>query len=174
MNEKARAIVEALRLTRHPEGGFYRRTWESGVTLPAEALPARFAEPRLLGTAILFLLEGSDFSALHRLKSDELWHYHDGAGAELTVIHPEGRLETVRLGRRVEAGETPQHAIPAGTWFGGRVLVPGSYVLLGCTVHPGFDFADFELARRDLLTAEFPEHRVPIERLTRCPLEVTP
>jgi predicted cupin superfamily sugar epimerase len=134
--------------------------------IEAASLPARFGGPRAHSTAIYFLLPGDQISALHRIKSDEIWHFYAGTALTLTLVHPDGRLEQPRLGADPGRGEAFQALVPAGCWYGAAVDDPTSYALVGGTVAPGFDFADFELAdRRDLL-ARFPQHRETILRLT--------
>jgi predicted cupin superfamily sugar epimerase len=163
----ARQWIEALGLRPHPEGGYYRETYRSGETIPRAALPARFTGDRSFSTAIYFLLAGDDFSALHRIKQDETWHFYDGAGLIIHIIDPAGNYAAVKLGRDLRAGEAPQAVAPAGHCFGATVSDPGSYGLAGCTVAPGFDFADFEMPGRAQLLALFPQHSELIERLTR-------
>lgn len=161
--------IAALGLRPHPEGGFYRETYRSAETFEREQLPARFAGPRAQSTAIFFLLPGDHISALHRLKSDEVWHFYAGTGVTLTMILPDGGLEVRRLGSDPARGETFQAVVPAGAWYGAAVDDPGSWALLGGTVAPGFDFADFELADRAKLLERHPQHRDVIVRLTRAP-----
>ncbi len=169
LEQNARYWIERLGLVAHPEGGHFRETYRAAEYVAAEHLPARFGGPRPFSTAIYFLLEGDQFSALHRITADEVWHFYAGSPLLLSVIHPGGELEEVRLGPGNQARETLQAVVPAGCWFGARVAVPGSYALAGCTVAPGFDFADLELADRAHLLARYPQHRAVIERLTRGP-----
>ncbi|HEV8143518.1 MAG TPA: cupin domain-containing protein [Methylomirabilota bacterium] len=159
--------IAALGLVPHPEGGFYRETYRAPELIAAEHLPPRFGGPRTFSTAIYFLLPGDQVSALHRIKSDEIWHFYAGTALTLTLIHPDGRLETPRLGPDPARGESFQTLVPTGCWYGATVDDPGSYALVGGTVAPGFDFADFELADRQTLLARFPQHRQPILQLTR-------
>lgn len=159
--------IEALDLARHPEGGWFRETYRSPETLPADALPARFGGGRSMSTAICFLLEGNDFSALHRIKSDELWHFYAGSPLAVHVIGGEGAYRMITLGSDPDRGEVFQAAVEAGSWFGASLSNAQSYALVGCTVAPGFDFADFEMGERERLCAEYPGHREIIERLTR-------
>ncbi len=161
--------IAALRLRPHPEGGWYRETYRCGESVPAAALPGRFAGSRSLSTAILFLLKGGERSAFHRLAADEVWHFHAGGHLRLHLLHPDGKHEEIAMGRRPSAGEVIQAVIPAGTWFGARPAGRGSYSLVGCTVAPGFDFADFELADREALLALFPAHAALIRSLTSGP-----
>lgn len=142
--------IEKLALAPHPEGGHYRETYRKD--------PA--------ATAIYFLLKSSECSRLHRLKSDEMWHFYEGSGLIISVIHPESTLETILLGSSPEKGERFQAVVPAGCWFGARVSGPDSFALTGCTVAPGFSFEDFELADRQALLRQYPQHRALIEKLT--------
>ena len=155
--------VRALDLVPHPEGGYYRETYRAMAT----STPTGFPGPRALSTAIHFLLRRGEFSALHRLRSDELWHFHAGATLGVVELTAAGALAEHRLGLDIAAGERPQLVIAAGSWFGARVIDDGAFTLAGCTVAPGFDFADFELGQRAALTARFPAHAAVIATLTR-------
>lgn len=163
---RAAKIIEHLKMKPHPEGGFYCRTYTSDVPLKRESLPNQFDGDRVLSSAIYFLLEKDQYSALHRLKSDELWHFHEGASLKLSIISPSGELTNRILGSDIESGEEFQIVIPAGSWFGAKISIPNSYSFFGCTVTPGFDFADFELGRRNDLLKLFPNHRDIINSLT--------
>jgi predicted cupin superfamily sugar epimerase len=165
--------IERLRLEKHPEGGWFRETYRSVESLPDVALPSRFTVTHPLSTAIYFLLHRGEFSALHRLKADEVWHFYAGSPLTLHVIAPDGALSGIALGCTASPGSGPgtsfQAVVPAGHWFG-ATLEGGSvdaFALVGCTVAPGFVFEDFELAGRADLIARFPQHRALIERLTR-------
>jgi predicted cupin superfamily sugar epimerase len=164
-------IVRLLGLAPHPEGGFYRETYRAPLVLPHEAIAATHGGARAASTAIHFLVPRGSFSALHRIASDEVWHFYAGAPLEIVEISPSGVLHTTRLGNALAEGETPQHVVPAGAWFGSRLAhgteARGDHALVGCTVAPGFDFADFELAARDALAARFPEHAALVASLTR-------
>jgi len=163
---KAAERVAQLGLRPHPEGGWFRETYRSEELV--SALPARFPGPRNFSTAIYFLLESGNFSAFHRIRSDELWHFYAGDALEVIEIDEQGKLIVTSLGSDAANGELFQHLVPAGRWFASRVKDGGSYSLVGCTVAPGFDFADFEMAARDALSAEFPEHKTIVEALTRA------
>ena len=160
-------IISRLGLLPHPEGGFFRETYRSDEAVDGCALDARYGGGRSVSTAIYFMLTGDTFSAFHRLRSDEIWHFYAGAPAELHLLFANGRHERVVVGADLSAGQHPQVVIPHGCWFAARVLDPHSYILLGCTVAPGFDFADFELARRDELIHLFPGHDELITQFTR-------
>jgi hypothetical protein len=159
--------IETLGLVAHPEGGFYRESYRSGESLEAAHLPARFGGRRACSTAIYFLLCGDQVSRLHRIKSDEVWHFYAGGAVTLVMIHPDGRLQERRLGADPERAESFQAIVPAGCWYGASVDHRTSYALLGGTVAPGFEFADFELGDRAALVASFPQHRDVIVRLAR-------
>lgn len=156
--------IRELRLAPHPEGGWYRETYRAGDQFPG-APGAGFPAGRSLCTAIYFLLEHGNFSAFHRIRSDELWHHYDGDGADVHVIGPDGDDRRLALGRG--AGRQPQAVVPAGCWFAAEVAEGGKFSLLGCTVAPGFDFADFELADGIELAAVHAQHTPLIRRLTR-------
>jgi hypothetical protein len=129
------------RLEPHPEGGYFRETYRSPVLIR----PAGFEGERSLGTSILFLLKAGQQSALHRIKSDELWYYHDGSGLEITELDEDGAEKTIRLGKNFLQGEVLQYVVTAGRWFGARMRPDAEFCLVGCQVSPGFDFRDFEM-----------------------------
>ena len=163
--------IRALQLRRHPEGGWFREVYRSEETIPHESLPSRFSGDRSFSTAIYFLLEGAEFSAFHRIRQDELWHFYEGASLTIHRIDPDGNYSAIRLGRNTQAGESLVVVVQAGQLFGATVDVdPGascSYSLVGCTVAPGFEFADFEMPSRRELLEQYPQHRQLIEQLTR-------
>jgi len=163
----SRFWMDALALKPHPEGGYYRETYRSGESISAGALPDRYTGRRSLCTAIYFLLERSEFSAFHRIRSDEVWHFHDGGTLTLHRIAPDGSYAATRIGLDAAAGEVPQANVPAGCWFGATVSGSPGYTLVSCTVSPGFDFADFEIGQREDLLRRYPQHAATIERLTR-------
>ena len=166
LTDSAAYWVSALSLTPHPEGGFFKETYRSSDTIPAGAFGDRFSGSRNASTGIYYLLESGDFSAFHRIRSDEMWHFYAGGALELHVLH-EGRLQVTRIGRDVHAGESLQYVVPAGAWFAATPTDGTAYSLLGCTVSPGFDFADFEMADPTALSREYPEFAHVISRLSR-------
>ena len=159
-------IIDRLKLTPHPEGGYFRETYRAAETIEAAALPQRFGGERSISTAIYFLLEAGQCSHLHRICSDEVWHFYAGDPLIVVEIDAAGGLKTTRLGGDPGADTVYQHVVPAGAWFGATPAEGGRFALVGCTVAPGFDFADFELADRAALLAEYPAHRDWIHRLT--------
>jgi predicted cupin superfamily sugar epimerase len=161
------ALVQKFNLARHPEGGYYRETYRSAETIGQSALPARFTADRAFATAIYFLVEQGNFSAFHRIKSDECWHFYAGQSLYVHVLQPAGEYELIRLGADIGAGEVFQAVVPAGAWFASETAPGGNFSFVGCTVAPGFDFADFELAEGSTLASQFPVQAELIGRLTR-------
>jgi len=155
-------IIAQLGLIAHPEGGFYRETFRASA-LPF-ALPGR--GERAESTAIYFLLRAGDFSAVHSVTSDEVWHHYFGSPLELHLFHDDGRHEMVRLGKEILAGEVPQFVVPKGVLQAARVAGAG-FSLCGCTVAPGFDFRDFEMPPRADLIQRFSTHAPILTELTR-------
>lgn len=154
----AKDYINQLRLEPHPEGGYYRRIFESDIHL----------ENRRVGTAIHYLLSGNDFSAWHRIKSDELWFYHKGSTVIIYAINQHAKLHIYYLGDpALNPKAQLQITIPANSWFAAELADKDNFALVSCAVTPGFDFAEFELAVRDKLIVEYPEHAEIIERLTR-------
>lgn len=148
------------------EGGWYAETWRSTELLDAAALPERYGAPRPTGTAIYYLLTPSTFSRIHRLKSDEVFHAYLGDPVEMLQLRPDGGARIVVLGADLYRGARPQVVVPAGTWQGARLKPGGTVALLGCTLAPGFDRADFEAGRRSELLARWPERGDLIRELT--------
>ncbi|MBI5838141.1 MAG: cupin domain-containing protein [Candidatus Eisenbacteria bacterium] len=166
MHADAARWIEHLRLERHPEGGWFRETYRSPARLEIPGAPPG-SPMRSLATSIYFLLEGTDFSAFHRLLSDEVWHFHAGGAVLLVAIDPAGRLRSFTLGSDAGRGETPQVAIRAGWWYAARLEDTDSYALTGCAVSPGFEYQDWELGSREELQSAFPQHGRVIQELTR-------
>lgn len=158
--------IEKLKLEPHPEGGYFRQTYKSDLLIAREALPG-FSGARSASTAIYFLLEGKNFSAFHRLRSDEMWHFYAGSPLAVHVIDPAGSYSLILLGSDPEVGQTFQAVVRAGCWFASHVADWKSWALTGCTVAPGFEFADFEMAKREELQAKYPKQRELIRILTR-------
>jgi uncharacterized protein len=164
---KIEELVKRLELLPHPEGGFYREIYRSEEKIPGIGLPDRFFGDRNFATGIYFLIEKNNFSALHRIKSDEIWHFYEGDALEVIEIDLKGNLISTVVGRDLNKGEVFQYTVKAGHWFGSRVKAGGNFSLVGCTVAPGFDFQDFEMAGRLKLISEYPQHRDMVEQLTR-------
>lgn len=166
MTATAQSYIQALQLQPHPEGGFFSESYRSAQTMALSA-PGGGTQQRNVCTAIYFLLEAGNFSAFHRIQSDEIWHFYAGQALEVLELLPDGQLCCTRLGSDILRGEIPQYVVPANTWFASRVAEGGTFSLVGCTVAPGFDFADFRLARRQELLEIFPQNLQVITELTR-------
>jgi len=165
MMKNASYWINSLNLLPHPEGGYYKETYRSLGEIKDNTLPNRFNGSRAYSTAIYFLLEKGNFSAFHRIKSDELWHFYDGDPIAIHVITNNGTLTTHMLGKQPHKGYFPQIVIPANTWFASESI--GNFSLAGCTVSPGFDFKDFEMADRNTLIGLHEEHSNIIKQFTR-------
>lgn len=162
----AKYWVEKLKMQSHPEGGFFAETYRSTEKIDNNSLPKRFSGDRNFSTGIYFLLESHHFSAFHRIQSDEMWHFYAGDALNVYYIDNVGNMQIIKLGNNPENGEVFQAVVPAGVWFGSKPAVENSYSLVGCTVAPGFDFADFEMPDRHTLLLEFPQHEDIIKILT--------
>jgi predicted cupin superfamily sugar epimerase len=156
----AKELIETLQLLPHPEGGWYRETYRS-----AETMTTKNGAKRNVCTAIYFLLEGKDKSHFHRIESNETWFFHSGEALEIVMIEG-GNLRKVLLGNDILKGEMPQFTVPAQTWFAAKIKSGTGFSLVSCTVAPGFDFADFELAERSKLSKEFSELKNVISEFT--------
>ncbi len=166
----ARAIIDALGLEPLPvEGGMFRQTFLAAETIAAAALPERYARDKALSTAIYYLLDDApdSFSALHRLPTDEVYHFYLGDPVELLVLPPGGRGEVVRLGQDLEAGMRVQTVVAAGCWQGSRLADGRELSLLGATMAPGFEWQDFEAGDGGALSVQYPDFRQQIKRLIR-------
>jgi len=164
--EKARRLVETLSLMPHPEGGFFRETYRAPLRLPADALAPTFPGTRDASTAIYYLLAAGDRSRFHRIRSDEVWHFYLGDPLQVIELTEAGMALVTTLGTDFAAGQVPQHVVPAGRWFGACPAPGSSFSLVGCTVAPGFDFADFEMATAVALIREYPAAHAWVTRLT--------
>ena len=157
--------VHGLDLMPHPEGGYYRESYRSDITMDLSGPGTGSSGTRSIATSIFYLLESPDFSAFHRIRSDEVWHHYAGGTLLIHMIGPDGRYWRQGLASSLVSGALPQWTVPAGTWFAARP--ESSYSLVGCSVSPGFDFQDFELAKRAELVRQFPAHSSNIESFTR-------
>lgn len=163
----AEQLIHHYQLQPHPEGGWYTQTYRSSERIPASALPDRFWGDRVFSTAIYFLLGQGNFSAFHRIKSDECWHFYLGEPLEVFIIGADGQLTVITLGQDSSRGQLFQYVVPANCWFASRPAKESKYCFVGCTVAPGFDFADFELADQTDLCSEYPEYSDLIRELCR-------
>jgi len=161
--EDAESLIKRLGLQPHPEGGFFRETYRAEMKVTRPESSGDSDSVRSAGTAILYLLAGDQVSHLHRIRSDEIWHFYEGSALAIDMIDPFGGYRRKTIGAAFQY----QVVVPAGTWFGASLLASRGYALVGCTVAPGFEFADFELADRVELLKAYSRHRAIIERLTR-------
>src|SRR5262245_18531892 len=161
-------IIERLQLVPHPcEGGFFRQTYRSHLTIPASALPKDYSGERAVSTAIYYLLTPGTFSEIHRLPTDEVFHFYLGDPVEMLQLHPDGTGEVVRIGNNLAAAELPQVLAPGNVWQGSRLIAGGQLALLGTTVAPGFEYADYTSGQRDELIDLYPAFAEMIAALTR-------
>jgi predicted cupin superfamily sugar epimerase len=158
--------IKHLDLQPHPEGGYYKEIYRSEGIIPAIALK-NFPGERNCSTAIYYLLEQGDFSAFHKIKSDECWHYYAGDALLIHVLYNDKNYRCVQVGSAIDKDELLQFVVPANTWFAAECAVNSRFVVSGCTVAPGFDFADFEMADKKNLLPPFPDQKELIERLCR-------
>jgi uncharacterized protein len=164
----AKQVQDFLGLQPLPvEGGYFVETHRSKFTLPQTALPESFPGERLLSTAIYYMLTPDTFSAMHRLKADEMYHFYLGDPVEMLLLKPDGTAEAVLLGQDILAGMRVQRAVCGGTWQGSRLAPGGKFALMGTTMAPGFDPADLELGEQDDLSAQYPNYAPLIAFLTR-------
>ena len=158
--------IEKLKLQKHPEGGWFKEVYKSDEKILKDHLHKRFSGARHHSTSIYFLLSGNEFSAFHRIKSDELWHFYEGSAITVHMIDENGKYSKALVGNNFDNGEAFQNVVPHGVWFASELSDKNSYALVGCTVAPGFDFEDFEMGDRDTLLKMFPMHKEIITRLT--------
>jgi len=170
VRSETRGRIEALGLAAHPEGGWYREVYRSREHIDREGLPVRFPGARALATAILFMLHEGEYSRFHRLRADEVWCHNDGGNVLLYLLEPGTGTRSRRGVHKVVLGrDRPLFTVPHGTWFAAEPEPGATFALVTCFVAPGFEFEDFELADRDQLSAEYPDERVLVGRLTRDP-----
>lgn len=164
----ARQIIECLNLQPLAiEGGYFRETYRASLTIPAGALPAEYGGTRNVSTAIYYLLTPETFSAIHRVTSDEVFHFYAGDAVEMLQLWPDGTGKTITIGNDLNAGFEPQVVVPSGVWQGCRLVLSGRWALMGCTVAPGFEYADYKAGDREALIAAYPEYAESIASLTR-------
>ena len=164
----AEEIIEILNLKPLPaEGGLYAVTYKSDEVIAKDALPPRYTSERSYGSAIYYMLTPETFSAMHRLKSDEMFHFYLGDPVTMLQLHPDGSSEVITLGHDIAKGERPQVVVPHGVWQGAFLNEGGQFALMGTTVSPGYEDDDFELGVRDELVKLYPDRRDTIVRLTR-------
>lgn len=164
-SNKVEYWVSNLGMSPHPEGGYYKETFQSEEQISDNELTVNFEGKRKLYTSIYFLLTSDDVSHFHRLKSDELWYYHGGSPLSIHVIDESGEYKEIKLGMNLAAGEVPQVLVKKNSIFGSSVLEMDTFSLVGCMVSPGFEFQDFELFTQKELMKDYPQHKEIIMKL---------
>jgi uncharacterized protein len=163
----AEELITLLDLKPLPEeGGLYRETYRSDEVIPARSLPARYGNAKCFCTAIYYLLTPDNFSAIHRVPSEEIFHFYLGDPVTMLQLSPDGSADTVTLGQDIVAGQQLQVIVPRGVWQGAFLNAGGKFALLGTTVAPGFDFSDYKSAARKPLLEKYPDHAALIAKLT--------
>ena len=163
---KIKDLIQILDLQPHPEGGYFREVYRSKGVISNSELPAAFKGDRNYSTSIYFMLTEDSFSAFHKINQDETWHFYEGSSIMLHMISPEGDHREISIGSDIKNGDVFQFTVPAGFWFAAKIKGK-NYALVGCTVAPGFDFKDFDLADKAAMTTSFPQHKKLIEQFTR-------
>ncbi|MCX7552832.1 cupin domain-containing protein [Marinicella sp. S1101] len=168
--KSAQYWIKQLKLQPHPEGGYFNETYRCQESMTAGNLPERFTQDHCFSTAIYYLLEAPDFSAFHRIKQDELWHFYTGNSAlTIHVISQAGNYHNLQLGNEPSTNQAFQQMVKAGDWFAASVNESNGFALVGCTVAPGFEFADFEIAQESQLFELCPEQQTLIKSLSKNP-----
>lgn len=163
----AEQVIQQLQLQSLPgEGGYFRESYRSGLTIPSHVLPETYASDRRASTAIFYLLKPDTFSALHRLPGDEIFHFYLGDPVEMLQLHPDGSGQIITIGNNVESGGHLQVLVPGGSWQGSRLFPGGAFALMGATMAPGFEFTDYMNSNRTELMAEYPRYSELIAMLT--------
>ncbi len=165
--QTARYWIEKLQLQKHPEGGYFKEVYRADEKILKHCLHERYSGERNHSTSIYFLITGEEYSAFHRSKSDETWHFYTGSIITIHTINRNGEYSAVKVGSNPEKGEVFQFTIPHGTWFAASVDEPDSFALVGCTVSPGFNYDDFELGKREEMLKSFPQHDKVIRNFTK-------
>ncbi len=160
-------LIKELNLQKHPEGGYFKENYRSEGVISESALPDEFNGNRNYCTGIYFLLTSDSFSAFHKIKQDEMWHFYEGSPLIVHMINETGKYSFQKIGLDIADHQLPQFVVPKNTWFASEVLQPNAYSFVGCTVSPGFYFEDFELAERNSLVAKFPACSEILNRLCR-------
>ncbi|RYU87954.1 cupin domain-containing protein [Mucilaginibacter terrigena] len=162
MPATAQYWIDHLQLQPHPEGGYYKEVFRS----PNQVTRAGATAGKQACTSIYYLLEGRDFSGFHRLASDELWYFHKGEPLHIHVLGADDNLTTIELSDTLTGNL--QAIIPPNTWFAAEIPSDTGFALMSCAVAPGFDFAEFEMAKKFDLLARYPQHANLLDRLCRC------
>lgn len=158
--------IDQLQMEAHPEGGYFKEIYRAPDIISSDCLADKYNTDRNYSTSIYFLLKGDQVSKFHRLTSDEIWHFYTGSSLTIHLLEADGKYEQLLVGQDFEKGYRFQQVVPADTWFGATVDDPDSFTLVGCTVAPGFDFQDFELADQADLLSQYPKYSDIIKKLT--------
>lgn len=164
---KIEELIERFSLSPHPEGGYFKETYRSVGEIDSKSLDLNYNGKRSYSTCIYFLLTSDTFSAFHKIKQDEIWHFYSGSPIKLYIISEDGEYSEQIIGANFTEGQVPQFVVPGNHWFAAKTIDPNSYSFVGCTVSPGFDFEDFELPSQKELLEKFPKHEALIRKLTR-------
>jgi len=168
--EKYQIYLDKLNMMPHPEGGFYRRNWQSQISGDLKDPTGKVIFPdRLAGSSILYLLPRTMVCRWHRVLCDEMWHLYAGTPLKIYLLSAQKGLQTLILGNDIPAGELPQLLIPRLTWFAAELAEPEGFAFCGCTLWPAFSYTDFEMAEPGALADDFPAHRELIERIQNHP-----
>jgi predicted cupin superfamily sugar epimerase len=165
-NMTSEDLIDKFKLVAHPEGGYFHENYRSDGIVNSSSLWNGAEGTRNYSTGIYFLLEKKHFSAFHRIKQDEMWHFYAGSTLLLHMINEKGDYRLVKIGNNINEDNFFQYVVPAGTWFASEVEDKNSFSFCGCTVSPGFDFKDFEMPSRKKLLSKFPNQQKIISRLT--------
>ena len=166
-NSRANQIITLLELQAHPEGGYFKETYRSEGHINEDSLGSEYEGKRHFSTCTYFLLTSKNFSAFHRIKQDEIWHFYDGSTLRLHIIDADGQYSNHLIGNNLANGEVPQFVVEGGSWFAAEVIESQGFSFVGCTVSPGFSYEDFELISQAELSRMYPEHSTIIAKLTR-------
>jgi predicted cupin superfamily sugar epimerase len=165
MAATAEDLIQLYDMRPHPEGGFYTETYKAIGKITASTEQHKYKGERCFSTGIYYLLPAGSRSKLHRIASDEMWHFYLGGSMTIVELTPAGEVKETILGPNVHAGQKVQYVVPAGNWFGGFPNEGTGYSFVGCTVSPGFDFEDFEFGDKSKLLAQYPQNKTILERL---------
>lgn len=165
MLPSVQTLIDHYSLESHPEGGYFKEIYRAKQTIPHSALGDGFNGDRSYSTGIFYLLPKGSKSKLHRIQSDEMWHFYLGGPLNIIEMADTGEVKETKLGQDITNGCVLNYVVPANAWFGAYPAEGTDYSFVGCTVAPGFDFNDFEMGQREILLAQFPKAKGIIERL---------
>ena len=159
-------IIQKLQLQPHPEGGYFKETYRSKGEIATGSLGSGYQGSRNYSTGIYFLLTSDKFSAFHRIKQDEMWHFYEGSPLKIHMISKDGTYSFVVIGRDLSSDHVPQYVVEGGVWFAAEVIEKDAFSFVGCTVSPGFDFQDFEMPSGQELVEMYPDLEAVIKKFT--------